>query len=214
MKNALHRPGFLSLIIGGLLVASIPVVSHAADRGHDAHEHGVSAAKLAVDGDTVEIELRSPGADIVGFEHKPATEADKAAVKKAAVILAKGAGLFVPAPAAGCRLINSDIAAPSTESEDKGHKHGTYHEQGEEKHGHGNEHQNKNHAEPEKHEQDGHSEFSAIYRFRCTAIDKLTYFDVRMFDYFPAAREMEVQAITPKGQILRALKPGSARLVF
>jgi hypothetical protein len=35
-----------------------------------------------------------------------------------------------------------------------------------------------------------------------------------MFDYFPAAREMEVQAITPKGQILRELKPGSARLVF
>lgn len=214
MKNALHSPGFLSLIIGGLLVASIPVASQAAERGHDVHEHGVSAAKLAVDGDTVEIELRSPGADIVGFEHKPATEADKAAVKKAAGILTKGADLFVPAPAAGCRLVNSDVDAPGMESVGEGHKHGAHHEQGEEKHGHGNEHQNENHADPEKHEQDGHSEFTAIYRFRCTAIDKLSHFDVRMFDHFPAAREMEVQAITPKGQILRELKPGSARLVF
>lgn len=216
MTNAFHSPGSLRLLLAGLLIASIPVATQAAERGHDAHEHGVSAVKLAVDGDSVEIELRSPGADIVGFEHQPATEPDKAAVKKAAGILAKGADLFVPAPAAGCRLINTVVDAPGIESEGMGHKHDAHHEQGEGKqdHGHGHGHQNENHAEPEKQVEDGHSEFSAIYRFHCRAIDKLTHFDVMLFDRFPAARELEVQAITPTGQIVRELKPGSTRLVF
>lgn len=214
MTPTLHIPGFLSFVVAGLLIVAAPITAQAAERQHDAHEHGVSTAKLAIDGDSVEIELRSPGADIVGFEHKPATDADKATVKKAAGMLAKGADVFAPAQAAGCQLTNAVVEAPGIEVKHKGHDHGDDHGKGDGKDEHGHGHHDEKHAELEKHAEDGHSEFSATYHFKCRNIDKLTHIDVRLFDRFPAARELEVQAITPAGQILRELKPGSARLVF
>jgi len=38
--------------------------------------------------------------------------------------------------------------------------------------------------------------------------------DVKLFEKFPAAREIEVEAITPRGQIARDLTPDSPRLDF
>ncbi|CAN0533995.1 unnamed protein product, partial [Laminaria digitata] len=187
-----------------LFVSSTPISADAAERHHHAHEHGVSEAKLALEGDKVEIELRSPGADIVGFEHPAATDADKAAIAKAAGILAKGSEIFAPAPAAGCSLIDADIDAPGMKTDHHDHDHDA------------KEHAKKDHehAEAHKHADDGHSEFKAHYRFSCRNTDKLTHIDVKLFQHFPGAQELRVQAITQTGQFVRELKPGSARLAF
>lgn len=201
------------LLAAGLCALFVTIEAQAAERHHDAHEHGVSEAKLAVDGNIVEIELESPGADIVGFEHAAKSDSDKAAVARAAGILAKGADIFAPAAAARCSLIEADIDAPGME---KGHDdHGDKHH-GEEGHAHGHAHGHKDHddAKGEKHDEDGHSEFKAHYRFRCANTDKLTHIDVKLFEQFPRARELRVQAITGTGQFVRELKPGSARLAF
>jgi len=40
----------------------------------DAHEHGVGVLNIAADGNTVEMELIAPGADIVGFEYEASSE--------------------------------------------------------------------------------------------------------------------------------------------
>tara|TARA_Y100001934_G_scaffold281325_1_gene390651 strand:- start:130 stop:729 length:600 start_codon:yes stop_codon:yes gene_type:complete len=56
---------------------------HDHKKGHGAHEHGVSQLNVGVSGSKVEIELASPGVDIVGFEHKPSTAEQKERVKKA-----------------------------------------------------------------------------------------------------------------------------------
>lgn len=194
-------------IAAGLCVLFGTMAAHAAERHHDAHEHGVSEVKLAVDGNTVEIELESPGADIVGFEHPPASDADKAAVAKAAAILARGGEIFAPAPAAQCRLIDADIDAPGMS---KGHDHHDAKEHS------AKEHDEKDHDHGHAHgkQEDGHAEFRAHYRFRCRNTDKLTHIDVMLFQQFPGAKELRVQAITPAGQFVRELKPGSARLAF
>ena len=51
-------------------------------KGHGAHKHGVSQLNVGVSGSKVEIELASPGVDIVGFEHKPSTAEQKKASRK------------------------------------------------------------------------------------------------------------------------------------
>tara|TARA_R110002126_G_scaffold63684_11_gene163246 strand:- start:5296 stop:5904 length:609 start_codon:yes stop_codon:yes gene_type:complete len=156
---------------------------------HGAHEHGVSKLKLAVEDAGLEIELISPGADIVGFEHAPSTDADKLVVEKAAAMLRRGDSLFVmPAPA-GCRMVSAEVKIPKADDY-AGEKHHA-------------------HADTEK---DTHSEFHARYRFRCATPERLTHIDTRFFESFPGAREIEAQAITPAGQIVRELTPTAARL--
>ena len=197
------------LFAAGFCVLFVTTVSQAEERRHDAHEHGVSEAKLALDGNVLDIELHSPGADIVGFEHAPSTKADKLAIAKAAAILSKGAQIFAPTAAAGCNLIDADIDAPgkSADRDGKDHDHGHGH-------GHKGKRAEKHGHNVEKHTDDGHAEFKAHYRFRCQNPDKLTHIDVKLFEYFPSAREMSVQAITRNGQFVRELKPGSARLAL
>ncbi len=56
---------------------------HDHKKDHGAHEHGVSQLNIAVSGKRVEIGLTSPGVDIVGFEHKPNTDAQRERVRSA-----------------------------------------------------------------------------------------------------------------------------------
>ena len=56
---------------------------HGDKKDHGAHEHGVSQLNIAVSGKRVEIEFTSPGVDIVGFEHKPNTDAQRERVRRA-----------------------------------------------------------------------------------------------------------------------------------
>jgi len=175
----------------------------AAERHHHAHEHGVSTLKIAVEGPLVEMRLVSPGMDIVGFEHAPSTDTDRQAVAKAGALLAEGGTLFILSADAKCGLVNADVDHPFLSSDTEKHAHGGKHG-----HDHGEEHGHRDAAD------DGHSAFQAQYRFRCEDIGKLRRMDVKLFEKFPAAREIEVEAITPRGQIARDLTPDSPRLDF
>ena len=70
----------------------------------DPHQHGVGQLNVAIQGDHVEIELETPGADIVGFEHPPRTAEQKKAVQNAARTLRNGSAIFVFPAAARCKL--------------------------------------------------------------------------------------------------------------
>ena len=69
-----------------------------------AHVHGSGQLNVAIEGDTVSLELSAPADDIVGFEHPATSPEDKAAVTKAVALLRDGAALFIFPAAAGCRL--------------------------------------------------------------------------------------------------------------
>ncbi|MEL6505820.1 MAG: DUF2796 domain-containing protein [Pseudomonadota bacterium] len=74
----------------------------------DAHVHGVSTLKVAQDGNKFAFELESPADDIVGFERKPKTDAEKAAVQKAVAMMGKPKDLFTPPAAAACEAMDVD----------------------------------------------------------------------------------------------------------
>lgn len=149
-------------------------------RHHDSHEHGVAELNLAVDGSSVLIELESPAANIVGFEHQPHDAAERDLVTKAIQRLQEAESLFVFTSNANCSV---QFAEVETELEQQ------------------HEHNDHDHHENEKNSDD-HSEFSSNYIFSCEAIDKLKQVEVKLFEEFSGLESIKAQLITPQNQTL------------
>lgn len=189
-------------LLAGFLAAPVAAPVGAAEREHGAHEHGVGQLNVAIEGDEVEIELIAPGADIVGFEHEAETEADKAAVAEAAALLADGPAIFVFPDGAACALEEAEVESALLEGE---HAH---EEHADEKHS-DEEHAHEEHAGEEG---ESHSEFHAHYHFECGNPGALDHIEVRYFEHFPNAEELDVQTITDDGQGAQELTAEAARL--
>jgi hypothetical protein len=185
------------------LVRPIALAEQAqAHREHGPHEHGVGSLNLVVDGNVVEIELESPAADIVGFEHAPTDDAERATLDRAVATLKNGGRLFGFPAAAGCRLTRSSVNAsllgdepaaeadheehgdsPATESDhDAGHAHET------------------------------HADLDAEYRFECRDAARIGPVEVRLFEAFTGTQRLRVQYATAKGQGAVELTAASARI--
>ena len=157
----------------------------------DPHQHGVGQLNVAIQGDHVEIELETPGADIVGFEHPPRTAEQKKAVQDAATTLRNGSAIFVFPAAARCKLEKTKVESGLLE--DKHETHG-------EKHHH------------EKHKEEIHAEFHALYHFSCK--NPASYTDLQYFEAFPHAKALLARTITAKGQRKQRLTRKAPRLIF
>ena len=142
----------------------------------DAHEHGIGALNIAIEGATVAMEFHAPGADIVGFEYAAKSDADHAAIDAAVTTLSAPLDLFVFPDAAGCIVASAKAALESEE----GHEDHAEHDD--------------DHAD-----EAGHTEFHAEYTLNCDAPDALTQITFSYFDAFPSAKEVEVQLITSSG---------------
>ncbi len=79
----------------------------------DSHEHGVGELNIAVDGNIVAMELRAPGADIVGFEYAAKSAEDRSAVDAAVATRARPLVLFVLPSAAECNVIQANTELES-----------------------------------------------------------------------------------------------------
>lgn len=77
---------------------------HHKHHGHSqkAHSHGEGQLKLAVEGKNLHIEIEIPAHDILGFEHAPKTDEQKAAIKQAAALFSDSTKVFEFSPAAKC----------------------------------------------------------------------------------------------------------------
>lgn len=183
--------GILAMILYGSIAAA-----SAAEREHRAHVHGTGQLNVAADGNKLEIELIVPGTDIVGFEHRPASGAEKEAVAAAEAALKAGDRLFVLPAAAGCRLEAAQIEAEPANSSDHDHDH----------------EEPAHEAKSDSVGQDAHAEFHARYRFQCDHLNRLDHIEVGLFQRFPGMRELAAQWASPGGQGARRLTPGSSRL--
>ena len=70
------------LLAAGMACAALPA-SAEEHRQLGAHVHGHGRLNIAIEGNTISMELEVPGMDIVGFEHEPSTPEQKAAVAQA-----------------------------------------------------------------------------------------------------------------------------------
>lgn len=79
---------------------------------HHAHEHGVAALNVAVEGNRVSIDFDSPAVNVVGFEHAPRLEAERSAAGKAEALLRDPNRLFEFPAEAACRPADSKLVLP------------------------------------------------------------------------------------------------------
>ena len=167
-----------------LLPSASALAGEAPRRQLGAHQHGHGQMSLAIEGDKVEIELRVPGMDIVGFEHEAATAEQKAAVEAARAKLVTASTVVRLPEAAGCKQIGGEVDMAGGHDDDHGKGH-------EEKGGAKVEHE---HAGGE-----GHSEIRAEYWVVCAAPAALTTIELDYFNAFTGANVLEVEVVTGKG---------------
>ncbi len=166
-------------------------------REHGAHEHGHGKFNVAIEGKILAMELIRPGADIVGFEHKAESEADKQALAAGRKTLSDLAKVVTLPATAGCTLKNASVEVETEEKHDD-HDHGAKkddHDHAEKKddHGHGKKAEHK--------DEETHGEFHAEYQLTCSAPEKLNGMTFVYFDTFKGAEELDVTVIGPKQQL-------------
>jgi len=71
-------------------------------RERGVHEHGAGTLEIAMEGQVVDIALRVPAMNVIGFEHSPRTAAEQAAVRAAQELFSHGESLFVFPEKLGC----------------------------------------------------------------------------------------------------------------
>ncbi|MCZ7566419.1 MAG: DUF2796 domain-containing protein [Burkholderiales bacterium] len=165
------------------------------------HEHGAATLEVAVDGGTITIALESPLDTLVGFEHAPREEKQRAALRKMEASLRAGDRMFRPTAAAGCTAGEAKVEHPYAggAAARTAHAHGADgHKNG--KHGHGKDEQ--------------HAGAHATWTFVCTSPQALRELEVLVFDAFPGVKRIRAQTATPRGQAAVTLTPSRRRLAL
>lgn len=156
--------------------------SHDEHRQHGAHVHGIGKLNIVLEGKEVHIELDSPAANIVGFEHQPKSAEDRAALERAVNTLRDGDRLFLFSREAGCRqekaMVESDMLKDMDEKH-RGHDHG---------HDHGAKDKDKDHDH-------AHADIRVEYHFACGRPDRVEQLVVELFDAFPGTERLDVQYV-------------------
>jgi hypothetical protein len=177
----------LPALIGLLFISASPSMAEEPHREHGAHVHGIGQLNVVQDGGTLLIELISPAANIVGFEHAPKTAEQQAALSKGIQTLEAGNELFHFPEGADCQLtsVEADTDMAADQHEEHDHEH-----------------------------QEGHTDFQAHYRFTCGSPAALSHLDVKLFERFPHTEKLNVQLITTRRQGAAVLTADSPRLDF
>ena len=148
------------------------------------HEHGRGELNLVSIDNQLSIELLLPMVNVLGFEHTPRTDKERAAADEAQVRLRQAKELFVPSIAALCKVESADVDFVGMSHED-GHD------------GHADE---DGHDDHDGHRETAHSELHAQYLFVCSDASKLNEVEVQLFDHLLNVDEFEVQLVTENRQ--------------
>lgn len=157
-----------------------------------AHEHGVGALNIAVEGETLEIELAGPADNFLGFEHAPGNEAELQRARTVLASLHQPEQLFKLPPAAGCETVSSQVHSALLEElgSDEQHAAESDHQHSNEAHDH--------HTEPHA---PAHQDIAAHYRFRCANSDALDHLGLTLFKLFPNTERLLVQSVGTRQQL-------------
>ena len=154
-----------------LLIATPAFAQH--DHGHQhAHVHGVAKLEVAVDGGNLSLRLESPLEGLLGFEHAPRNDQERAAEAEMRRKLADAGKLFAPTTAAQCSLKSARIDAPTHDAKPAAAAKQT----------------------------NAHADLDVDFLFACAQPARLTGMDVRLFQAFPNLRRVEAEVVSEKGQ--------------
>ena len=138
----------------------------------DAHVHGLSHLTIALEKQTLLVEINSPLMDMVGFEGEPRTKVQKDSIERAKTKLRKIDNVLI-FKGGSCREKNIDVKL--------GHDHSNDH----------------SHSE---HDHDTHSEISAVYKFKCLEPQELREITVLLPNQFSRMEQIKAQWATSDAQ--------------
>ncbi|MGD7034456.1 DUF2796 domain-containing protein [Methylotuvimicrobium buryatense] len=144
----------------------------AENRHHDAHTHGAAELNIVIENDTVLIEFESPAVNLIGFEHKPRTDAQQLELQKALALL-NDVEIIVSFEKGECRVTETHIRGPFDNADQE---------------------------EPEHGKREEHSEFHATYSLSCQDASVIGSVSTRLFDHFPGFEAIRVRWVGSKGQ--------------
>ena len=171
-----------------ILVLSVAQGAAETERQLGPHQHGHGTLNLAVEGQTVQMEVEVPGVDIVGFEHKAQSAEDRAKIEAAEKTMSQPLTLFVFLGEAGCKVTAAKVSILGETNSDHDAHELDHHDDTEAK-----EH------EAEEHEGE-HSEFHGEYALSCSNVAAITAISFPYFEVFPNSAELAVTLVTEKGQ--------------
>ncbi|EJN07025.1 DUF2796 domain-containing protein [Herbaspirillum sp. YR522] len=184
-----------ALAMTGLLLAvaaGAPVQAQAQDPrtgNHPAHVHGVARLDVALEGNTLTLQLDSPLANLVGFEHVPSSTADKDAVALMARTLRDVTRMFATDAAAGCKSAEIQLSSPVLTPAQLGENAP---------------------ATGEAVPRDGHADLDGDFTLVCASPGALSVVDAsQLLGAFPGLQRIDVQLATPKKQGALQLAPGN-----
>ncbi|MDA9557741.1 DUF2796 domain-containing protein [Vibrio sp.] len=159
---------YLALSTLSLAISSLSVQAEEF-RQHDSHTHGAIEFNIAQDGEELLIEILAPAADVIGFEHAPRNEQEKAALQKALTSLEDPSTVLTFAQAGQCSLEHKSVKH-SLDKHDEHHgehdhdKHDEHHDEHDhdkhdEHHGeHDHDKHDEHHDEHDHDKHDGHND--------------------------------------------------------
>ncbi len=157
-----------------------------------AHEHGVLRLEVTVAPGGISLRLESALDNLVGFEHAPRTDSERAMAAAALIKLTAASVLFKVDAAALCDAGRSQVDVPLWQAAAAKPQAGQA-------------------APPAA---AGHGDLDASYEFKCKSAASAQTIETTLFSTFPRLKRIEVQMVTPRGQSAVVLKPGQTRMLL
>ena len=167
---------FIGVITTGFAFVALAAMSQVAmskeavGKALGPHVHGVASLEIALDVALVTINFSGPLDNLIGFEHMPETNQQKAKVKAMQDRLNKPAPLFYFTKTAQCSV--KSVKLVSTVLGDK----------------------------PEAGEPEGHADVDAEFIYHCSQIKNLKTIKVMLFDFYPNLHKIKVAFASDRGQ--------------
>ena len=206
MKNS----NSMTLALASLML-TLPSV-HANASELDAHEHGSANLDIAIDTSTIEMRFESPAVNIVGFEYATEDEQQLLLINKAKSNLSNFDLIYGLVGDVSCQTVKSsakwvtehEAGHDDHDDHEAGHDDHDDHEAGHDDHEAGHDDHDDHEAGHDDHGEVAkaeHAEFIAEYRLECNQLNNLAAIDVKMFEFFPAIEDLDVQVVYSQGQI-------------
>ncbi|MDR2406319.1 MAG: DUF2796 domain-containing protein [Deltaproteobacteria bacterium] len=202
------RNVFFILAVLPLFALFMASTAMAQGETHAPHVHGEAALNVSISPTSIELDLDSPLASFISFEHHPSTPDETKEFEAMDVLLKAPDKLIAINKDYGCTLKETDV-----EYQEEGHHH-----EGEEGHHHegeeGHHHEGEEGHDHEHGEGAVHRELEAAYAYTCQKVPATGgELDLsQLFKGFPLLKSVHVQTVTPEGQKAQDLTPQATTL--
>lgn len=153
-----------------------------------AHSHGHAQMTLVMAQDTLTIELISPAANLVGFEHRASSKDEKAALSQVRSQLEQ-ADTLVNFSDGECVFLHSEVDTSALNDAEDQHEH---------EHAH----------------HSAHGDITAEYHYHCENNAYPTGVALTLFKHYPAIHEIELMWVSPTAQGGGTLSPKLTKTTF